>query len=67
MVPTDQDTFQNQGLLLKIQDLTNVLRHTINLEETKIVINHNQNQELHSLQRLLSITVLDVTVDSATR
>ena len=69
MVPTDQDSFQNQGLLLEIQDLIDIedsSLNTIDQEEMKIVINHDQNRELHSLKKH-SIAVLVVTVEIATK
>ena len=70
MVLTNQDSFQNQGLLLEIQDMTDIedsSLNTINQEKAKIVIYHYQNRELRSLQKLSSIAVLDVTMETATK
>ena len=70
MVLTNQDSFQNQGLFLEIQDLTDIEDSSLNTmdqEETKIMIDHCQNQEFHSLQEPPSIAMLDVTVETATK
>ena len=67
MVLTDQDSSQNQDFLLESQDLMDTEDSSLNIvdqEETKIVIDHNQTRELHSLQEPPSITVQDVIVET---
>ena len=53
MVLKDQDSSQNQDFLLESQDLMDTedsSLNTVDQEETKIAINHDQTQEFHSLQ-----------------
>ena len=69
MVLIDQDRFQNQELFpgtWGMMDTEDSLS-TMDQGEMEIVINHDQIQELHNLQKLLFLAVLDVAVDNVTR
>ena len=60
MVLKDQDSSRNQDFLLEIQDLMDTedsSLNTVDQEETKIVIDHDQTREFHSLQEPPSIAV----------
>ena len=69
MALIDQDS-SYRGLLFEILDMMDTEGHNLNIidqEKTAIMMDHDQNQELYNLQRLPSIAVLDVVVDSVTR